>query len=144
MCNWMRAVWYGAWFLSSCVYLSPADVKWLGVSKNCVCLCDKCLNADGFSSDGMLNSILDTVENKLFSVFENTLPKSRKKLVEEKIEPMLASKEENSTSRAVKNLENVDDSLKFTIPRVPEKGCSLKGKIGNELTGIDRFWSIFE
>ena len=70
------------WCHGFCVSLKIDEVKWLGVSRRCVCLCDICISSNISTTDAKLTSVFESVENKVSTVLENAIPKAIEKVAE--------------------------------------------------------------
>ena len=55
------------WFHGACVSLTVDEVVWLVNKKNCLWICDRCINSTVFESEAKLKSLIEKHENHLLN-----------------------------------------------------------------------------
>ena len=119
------------WFHGTCAHLSEEEVKWLGAKRNCVWLCDSCVeqNDNIFTSsktEAKLNGLFDSLSNKITSLIAELIPKAVKESVtshlyddvKKAVNDTLPSYADISSGRSNAQYKNPD--LQFIINCVTE------------------------
>ena len=149
------------WYHGTCCSLSEEDVQWLGERRNCLWVCNLCLDGSLFTSEAKFDSLLHNINDCL----KNNIPEIIKSTFEEEIlkntlSSQMKSNIENVMDEGIKSYPDAlaaepkpkeffpkqnrscDSDLQFIITGVPEKGETHYERINSDVSSVEKIVSF--
>ena len=140
------------WFHGACVSLTVDEVVWMGNKKNCLLICDSCINSTVFESEAKMNSFIEKHENNFLNetmqkiylkikitvlkIIEESLPSHFSEVIEKVFCAKLPMYKESMSSTSVVK-KPIDTTNQCIINGIYESGSTFLSQFESDTKIIE-------